>query len=295
MITLDALFYFLRIAATLGLCSQGTPLEVQLSPHSIQPGARALLELSLPKGEGEQESIPPELNDHLLVDHPKLKVLSQDLRVTDDRWIWRYDLTAYSAGRFPVPPIEIRTPSDSYSSSQIDLQVESSRPDGDESLRPEFGAQGLPYSWGPLLRALASFLGALVFVYFTHRILKRRLLTRRLRPLTATASGPDPKEWLRLELTRLLHLLNAKEMTSEQGVDAFTGVLRAYYFRASGLPAPGLTTTELVLRFAFDPSVRELKGLLDACDLFKFSSLKGDADPLALGAIHQTRQVLCLN
>jgi len=286
MITFKGSFTF-SVAVALLACSAGlgaagpappeTEFSFKLDPASVEPGQRAVLEIRLPfsvlgvEDWDDESDSTPEAKDDLLTASRGFEVLERDYRRDGNTFVWRYQIAAYRAGSYLVPPVEIKAGPNTFSSIVSILSVKSTRGQGDIEVREGYGVLSPPWRWklwlGILLAALA--MGAAGTTLW--RWLAVRLRRHAPPQPQAAASLPeeDPRDWLRREIQRI-HTEREEGAPADQTLDRLTTAVREYFSRWLRLPAFAWTTPELHRRLAHDEEVRQVLPVLDQCDECRF-------------------------
>jgi hypothetical protein len=226
-------------------------LAFELRPEQVEPGERARLSVALPLSaiglaDVDEETELPALNDDLLLEAHDLQVLDRDFRRERDQLVWTFDVVAHKDGKYNLPPLEVRFGAQSFSTETVLLTVKSSRAPGDEALRPDYGAVGIPWRWKLWALGLVA-LAVTVFLWrkFAHR---RRLLARLLRSygtrFRRSWSEPSPENVLRREL-KLCRDALAGGGAPAAILDRATHAVRWYLTRRQARPANAWTTEEL--------------------------------------------------
>lgn len=180
------------------------PFTYSLTPSTIQPGNHAVLRLSVPIEPQENEGSIT-VNDALLFESPELIVLEKTSERTDCCLTISYDLTGYKSKSYLLPPIEIKTHGNSFSTETKTLAIASLRPEEDNEIRESFGALTPPFpfrKWGKIVGLL------LILTFLLVTLPKKLKLLYRKRPLYQTKKVPtipteDPLLWLKKQIHQL--------------------------------------------------------------------------------------------
>lgn len=277
MTTFKDWFIFLG-AGGLAVCNLATakPLDYTLSRSSIQPGERTVLTLRLRIDPGERPRGDTDvilINDTLLTENPRLRLLENDHKASESEWIWTYELTSYEAGEAMIPPIEVQAGPDSYSTEATALTVTTSRSPDDNELRPEYDAIRSPFRPGRWLKLIA----AVAFIFMAYRLGRKylpRLRKRLQRPVPVPVPAPslpeDHLEWLRQQLARIRAILEHSPQAMIVA-DELAQVLREFFSRKSTQPVRMWTTREFRIRLSNDPSATRMGPVFDTCDELRFT------------------------
>jgi hypothetical protein len=269
-------------------------LDLTVQPASIQPGERALLEIRLKGEDAPTTADKLELFDDLLTQNKNILVLDRSEGFEEGGLVIRYQLTAYKPGTLSLPPIQLRYPGNTLSTQATPFQVATTRSEGDEELRPEYGELSLPFPWSALLRLVVF--AALLYglFYFVKEWLSRLPpLNLRKKLKRSRAKPEDPLRWLHAQIARLKKRLEEEE-ESDELIDDWSQVLREYYQRKTGLPVKAWTTGECETKLKSEPTVPPLLPYFRECDSFKFtaSSLSSASELLVRCLTHTERAVL---
>jgi hypothetical protein len=197
-----------------------------------------------------------------------------------ERWSQAFRFDPYTTGD-PVPlrfaPLKVRAgnaPEQEFDSLGVEVRVnttitevkpDSARPvTGIEPVEPRPQPPPEPVGW-----VIAVGAGLVVALGVVVGLIRRA--RARPRPL-------PPREWALAELDRL----GQEEVPGAELADRLAAVLRDYVARRFGIPAPKLTTTELVAEIGSAHwsagAVEELGRLLERCDRAKFAGDAPDGD-----------------
>ncbi len=271
-------------------------LMYRLLKPVIEPGERTTLEIELPlnlleKAGWNEESGPPSLNDDLLTQAKSFQVLDTTYRHASESLIWGYELTAHKTGTIHLPPVEIRVGSQTFSTESLDLKIVTTRPEGDNKIREEFGALEMPSRWLYWL----LWLSLLPLSYGLRTWLEKKLpkWLDRFKPKPVVVAPPppeDPIEWLKRELNRLKAELSRE--TRETFADDLTDVLREYFARKHGLPVRAWTTREFSRHFGAEPTGSAVVPVFSSCDEVKFIGKKTNLAERFTSALIDTEKAL---
>ena len=243
-----------------------------LTPSTIQPGNHAVLRLSVPIEPQENEGSIT-VNDALLFESPELIVLEKTSERTDCCLTISYDLTGYKSKSYLLPPIEIKTHGNSFSTETKTLAIASLRPEEDNEIRESFGALTPPFpfrKWGKIV-------GLLLILTFLLVTLPNKLkLLYRKRPLYQTKKVPtipteDPLLWLKKQIHQL-KLKHKQDPFNDLLIDEWSRIIRGYVGRVSAVPALTWTTRELKIFFSTSVPILKMIPSLESSDQFKFQT-----------------------
>lgn len=290
MTTYKGSYFFLNSVA---LCVVSFPLHAinySLSSRVIRPGERTTIEfrVPIPKTLDIDSDESPIVEDDLLTQSPKIVLLEKIVQQTSNEWIWKYHITAYEPGTFTVPPVQIWTNGQNYSTERELFEVLSYRSLEDNDLRPEYGEEPLPFPW---LKSILALLGALCFscvVYFS----ARRKKQVKPGPVSIAPPPPDPYDWIRARLSEFRSQLEKGDFDASI-VDEITLALKEFFARLSGKPVTGWTTRELSIRMDNFSMLVPFIQIFDNCDKFKFSGIHTlPADAVAWNTLRESEQAL---
>lgn len=258
-----------------------TGLVFQLDPQKITPGQRARLTVALPLAsvglaDVDEETQLPTLRDDLLLETDDIQVLERDFRRERDNLIWTFDVTAHKDGKYNLPPLEVRSGGQTFSTEAVPLTVKSNRPPGDEALRPDFESVRKPWNWLRLLLILAvALVAGFAWKKSTHqRRLASRLFARAWHRLRRWLEAPAPESVLRWELAGCRSALAAGH-PPEAVLDRATRAVREYLAHRRENAANAWTTDELRANAMLSSAFLE-RTFIEA-DVAKFAGGPADA------------------
>lgn len=243
-----------------------------LTPSTIQPGNHAVLTLSVPIEPQENEGSIT-VNDALLFESPELIVLEKTSERTDCCLTISYDLTGYKSKSYLLPPIEIKTHGNSFSTETKTLAIASLRPEEDNEIRESFGALTPPFAfrkWGKIVGLI------LILTFLLVTLPKKLKLLYRKRPLYQTKKVPtipteDPLLWLKKQIHQL-KLKHKQDPFNDLLIDEWSRIIRGYVGRVSAVPALTWTTRELKIFFSTSVPILKMIPSLESSDQFKFQT-----------------------
>lgn len=279
MITSVRLFVIFTVAAHWFASASfgGVAVRTTLTPGQIRPGQHAVLEIRIDADRLSEEANlrgghfnslealtgALEHNDELLFRAPGIQILEQSFDKEDADLVWKYELTTYTIGKFRVPPLEFKIASLTLSSEGKALEVATTRPDEDNSMRPLYDEerQTLPWFWLFMASLVASFL------FLFSRIFELQPIGPR------TASTESPEQWLRTRLAILEHELASKAGREEFVLDALGATVKEYLTRRTGKSVVAWTTQELLRSELYGPVTAPLTQWLGQADRHKFAQV----------------------
>ncbi len=243
-----------------------------LTPSTIQPGNHAVLTLSVPIEPQENEGSIT-VNDALLFESPELIVLEKTSERTDCCLTISYDLTGYKSKSYLLPPIEIKTHGNSFSTETKTLAIASLRSEEDNEIRESFGALTPPFAfrkWGKIVGLI------LILTFLLVTLPKKLKLLYRKRPLYQTKKVPtipteDPLLWLKKQIHQL-KLKHKQDPFNDLLIDEWSRIIRGYVGRVSAVPALTWTTRELKIFFSTSVPILKMIPSLESSDQFKFQT-----------------------
>ncbi len=243
-----------------------------LTPSTIQPGNHAVLRLSVPIEPQENEGSIT-VNDALLFESPELIVLEKTSERTDCCLTISYDLTGYKSKSYLLPPIEIKTHGNSFSTETKTLAIASLRPEEDNEIRESFGALTPPFAfrkWGKIVGLI------LILTFLLVTLPKKLKLLYRKRPLYQTKKVPtipteDPLLWLKKQIHQL-KLKHKQDPFNDLLIDEWSRIIRGYVGRVSAVPALTWTTRELKIGVSTSVPILKMIPSLESSDQFKFQT-----------------------
>lgn len=253
-----------------------------LTPSTIQPGNHAVLSLSVPIEPQENEGSVT-VNDTLLFENRELLVLEKTSERTDCCLTIRYDLTGYKSNSYLLPPIEIKTHGNSFSTETKTLAIASLRPDEDNEIRESFGALNPPFA----LKKWVKIVGLILILTFLLFTLPQKIkLLYRKRPPYRTQKVPtipteDPLLWLKKQIHQL-KLKHKQDPSNDLLIDEWSGIIRGYVGRVSSVPALTWTTAELKIFFSTSGRFLKMIPSLESSDQFKFQTQLRTEDSITL-------------
>ncbi|NQW46009.1 MAG: hypothetical protein HQ462_11470 [Deltaproteobacteria bacterium] len=258
------------------------PFTYSLTPSTIQPGNHAVLRLSVPIEPQENEGSIT-VNDALLFESPELIVLEKTSERTDCCLTISYDLTGYKSKSYLLPPIEIKTHGNSFSTETKTLAIASLRPEEDNEIRESFGALTPPFpfrKWGKIVGLL------LILTFLLVTLPKKLKLLYRKRPLYQTKKVPtipteDPLLWLKKQIHQL-KLKHKQDPFNDLLIDEWSRIIRGYVGRVSAVPALTWTTRELKIGVSTSVPILKMIPSLESSDQFKFQTEMRTEDSVTL-------------
>lgn len=280
----DSSIFFVIVAALISKISTAA-LTFELKPQTIQPGQRATLRLELPEADLKNTgtSDPPTAMDDWLVEKQGILLLDRDYKKIGTSYVWEYQMTAYELGGYTIPPIEVRAGSTTFSTESATLIVTSTRAEGDQEIRPEFGRVSPPFPW---LQWLGRLL-VLGLTFFGVVWLLKKIKEWGARPVPAPRVSHE--DWLRGRLANLREKL-ASQQSADAVLDEIVFVAKEYVRRTSKRPATAWTTKEFENRITEES--RKLVVVWEQCDAARFGRTRGDLHPLAAQCISTTERTL---
>lgn len=268
--------------------TQAADFSYALTPATIQPGERAVLEMRVPilLYENFTKEYPAVISDESF---SKQNVLRKDEFTKDAFRVWRYEFTSYRPGDTVVPPIELQIGPHTFSTERTVFQVTTTRTDEDRELREGFGAVPLPR---PIVRWLSiALLAAGAIGGFW--IAGRHLLRTKPPPPVSVVTAPQETdlEWLRRQFFRL-----RQKMEHEKDgpfVDDLTYILKTYFAKHAHVPVESWTTREFRLQNIAQDRTGIFSSILDRCDQYKFQMRKKPSpNVLALECLQESEHAL---
>ncbi|NBX93692.1 MAG: hypothetical protein EB078_04275 [Proteobacteria bacterium] len=260
-------FIFLGSAITI-LCNIALPFTYELDKPTIKIGETTTLTVRLPLA---KDGSVPQLFEDLVVDHPDLKLLERNYHVDSNTHIWTYEFTAYQPGTFTIPPLQIKSSSDTFSTVAKTVSVISTRSENDMEIRAEFPRLVSPLPWRKLLTGLYWVLGLLATAWIIQWSFKQ-IQWARLRQLSLSFTLPNltsDRQWLRKEIQRFRKQLLEGRNQAEL-IDEITYTLKVFFERKTHQPSPSLTTQELKKRINPRYHTSEIHASLLKTDAVKF-------------------------
>jgi hypothetical protein len=265
-------------------------LTFNVTPSRIQPGEHAVLEITF-SPENPSNEITPVLGDQLLSKVESLQWLGRDSKQEKGKTIWRFEFTSYNVGQVTIPPVEIQYGPENFSTESRRIDISSSRQDGDENIREEYGPVPLPVQWRHLLGLFAKALAVIAFVFVLFAFV-RKYWKQRPAPKEEGPVEENPLVWLRGQLEELRTNLQ-RETPPARPVDELTGLLRTYFAKASQNPVEAWTTGEFRDRFARDEIAQRVGKILERCDELKFGgATKVDQKQATWLAVAESEKIL---
>lgn len=261
-------WYIFLVLVSTGLPANLWAFSFVLSKPSIQVGETTILRIELPESGRDGK---PLVLDELLSQHSQLKVLERNMSQGDNSVSFTFEITAYKAGDYRIPPIQIKWGSDSFSTEALDLNVGTTRDPDDREIRADFDTLKTPFPWRKAyFWVMASF--ALLLGFWLLRWTLMRIPWKNLKRLSFKFRWPSfetDKMWLRKEIARLRNELTKGPATPEL-VDRIFYTLSLFLKRKTNSPVPALTSQELLGELS-DKSIRSQMGfILKSTDHFKY-------------------------
>lgn len=265
-----------------------------LTPHTIQPGERAVLEICVPilLYENFTKEYPAVIHDESF---SKQNVLRKDEFTKDACRVWRYEFTSYRPGDMVVPPIELQIGPHTFSTERTAFQVTTTRADEDRELRDGFGAIPPPlpvFKW-----VLIALLATLVFgIFWVVTKFWRRIFPTPPPPPALVVTSPQETalEWLMKQFSQLRQRMEHEK--DGPFVDDLTSILKTYFAKHAQAPVESCTTREFRLRNIAQDRTGVFSSILDRCDQYKFRKNKEiSPNVLALECLQESEHALCGN
>ncbi len=240
-----------------------------LLPSTIQPGNHAVLRITIPL-EKEEDETSVTVNDSLLFESKELHILEKSLERTACCLEIKYELTGYKSNEYVLPPLELKTRGNSFSTETKTLIVQSHRSPEDNELRESFTLLHPPIPYYKWLKRILMALFLISSLLFIFKKLKSRPKARKARPIIVP---PMPKEeplvWLKKQI-QLLKLKLKEDPTNPLLVDDWSQMIRGYVERLDSVPALCWTTRELKKCLTHKPQLNKMIPCLETSDNFKF-------------------------
>ena len=280
MITYKDWFIFL-VLVSCWLPSQLWGFSFALDKRSIQIGEVTVLTLVLPITNRPDK---PLIIDDLLDRHPQLKVLERNMNQTDTATTITFEITAYEARDFRIPPIQVKWGADTFSTEALDLSVTTSRAPEDTEIRPDFGKLRPPFPWRKAYLTLIACLGAVLAIWLVRWSLLRipwRRVTQLIEWKPKLPNLETDRMWLRKEIAKFRRELNAGN-THPELVDRILYTLKIFLQRQTHTTVPALTRMEIEHKLPEKQLKASTRTLLAQIDDFKYHTVeKEDAPKLA--------------
>ncbi len=293
IISKDSLISFVVVALLACNGVLASTLRFALEPNQLLTGQRTTLVLRIPvEGLPDLTVNPPVVHDELLTKAESLRIADQDYTREGNELVWTYHLVPTKLGTVTVPPIEIQIGTQSFSSESVTLTIASTRKDGDEELRPDFGPESFPMRWGPWIKLVLLLLllvggGLASYRWWLHRMVKIPKAEPKL-----MAPEESPLEWFQkriLEIRRALENSQNGEVT----IDELTSAIRQFFEKASRNPVETWTTTEFRTRFSRDELAQQITLVLNRCDAWKFGRESDiEVKDMAYYCLSETEKIL---
>lgn len=218
----------------------------ELTKPKIQIGEPTLLKIHLPHKGNVQRPI---IFDDLLTKNKNLKLLEHQIVKTDSEYEISFELTAHSAKKLSIPPIQIQLGPDTFSTETLALDVWSSRDANDSEIRAEFEPLQLPIPWKKLFSYFVWSISGLCVLWTIRRTLSRipwKQLQLKLNALK-TPNLESNRMWLKRQLKRI-RSERQKQANPLMLADDLSFVLKKFLERQTHTPALSLTAEELAAR-----------------------------------------------
>lgn len=249
----------------------------ELNKSSIQIGDTAVLSIILPNSDRAER---PLIQDELLLSHPELKILERNTSEKDNQLIITFEVTAYQAKNYRIPPVQIKWGPDTFSTEALDLTVTTTRPPDDTQIRPEFGEITPPFPWRKAYLLVLGVLGSLMLLWLL-KWMALRIPWKRLMRFSWQIRMPKletDRMWLRKEIAQLR--IQVKEgNSSPELIDRIIFTLKIFLNRRTLFPAPALTSKELEASLPKKYLEKHLKPVFLTSDKFKYQSIQKEDVP----------------
>jgi BatD DUF11 like domain len=268
MITYKDWFTFL-VLVSCWISPQVWGFSFSLNKRSIQIGEVAVLSLVLPN---TNRSDRPVIVDDLLDRHPQLKVLERNMSQTDNGMTITFEITAYQASDFRIPPVQVKWGPDTFSTEALELTVTSSRTPDDMEIRSDFGKLRPPFPWRKAYLVFLSGIGALLALWLLRWSFLRiqwRKLSRFLYWRPKLPSFETDRMWLRKEVAKFRVKLKSGQADPEL-VDQILYTLKLFLQKQTDTITPALTRIELENQLSERHLKPKTKTLLAQVDDFKY-------------------------
>lgn len=218
----------------------------ELTKPKIQIGESTLLKIHVPHHADSQRPI---IFDDLLTQNKNLKLLEHQIVKTDSEYEISFELTAHSAKKLSIPPVQIQLGPNTFSTETLALEVWSSRDENDSEIRAEFDPLQLPIPWKKLFSYFIWSISGLCVLWIIRRTLSRipwQQLPLKLKTLKIPNLESN-RTWLKRQLKRI------RSERQQQAnplilVDDLSYVLKKFLGRQSHTPALSWTAEELATR-----------------------------------------------
>ena len=276
------------------LSAAGNKWEYKLFPSSLSAGQRAILEVRLDVPAGTPDDDTPTVSDEWLTESNQIQILDKTFHRENEKWVWRYEITGYKAGRVSVPPLLVSFKGETFSTERSFLTISTTRSENDLDLRPDFGAIRPPIQWRYWIKMMIS--GILFFITLIGvERLVRYLRARRKEPpppVRTPAPVENPFEWLRRQLIIYRQELERPAFEAK-AVDRLTEIVREFFTRKNGKPCLCWTTQEFKRLLSTDTLAQGIFPVLLLCDQFKFLPTKcSDVKSLAQSVLIESEKIL---
>lgn len=249
------------------------PFTYSISPQQIQPGNHAVLRVSVPL-EKEETEASVQVNDRLLFEQSSLHVLEKSSQRNSCCLELKYEITGYNTEKIKLPPIEIKTESNSFSTEASFLEVLTLREPQDNELRESFSTLTVPFPWLKWARYFLSLLVVGAVAYSLIRWFKRISPRKRLQHRPAPPPPKeDPLKWLRRQIEELKRKLR-DDPTNPQLIDDWSHMIKGFCEKSELGPARCWTTSEMQKAIKTDSEIHKLIPCLQESDWFKFQPVK---------------------
>lgn len=292
MITCKDWLFFLITAKSLTLLAVPS-FSFHLDKKNIQLGESVFFQIEVPKS---QTHTKPLVLDDSLQQQKEIKLLERNLRETPESWIVTYELTTHDLSPLRVPPIQIKSGADLFSTESQTVSVDTSRAEDDMEIRAEFSELKPPFPWRLLYLALIAFFSLVASLWFLSWVV-RKIPWRRINDLQNFIPRfhfPRHRKWLRTRLAEIEEKIKGGSVNASL-VDEVEQALRYFLFQKTSLPIRSWTSREIKCssshRLFSAPTLR----ILSDAEAFKYSSpQKANPHQVALHLIQEIRRVFRL-
>ncbi|HEY3788503.1 MAG TPA: hypothetical protein VGL71_06590 [Urbifossiella sp.] len=213
-----------------------------------------------------------------------------------ERWEQQFRLSPFAPGEKVImafAPLKVtagnqRNPQEIiFPSQEVRVQTAITEPNAEDA-RPITGLEELPpVPQAPPDSVVWQFVGILAAIFAAGAI------AGMIRKYRATLPPLPPGSWARREFDKLERDSALERIGGAEAADRLAAILREFLERHSGVPAPKLTTAELLTACtdASWPAERmaPLREILESCDRAKFAGIVPDSAQMTM-LINQSRQ-----
>jgi len=210
------------------------------------------------------------VNDSLLFENKSIQLLEKTSERTPCCLEIKYELTSYKIETLTLPPLEIKTKSNSFSTEAKNLVIEGKRPLDDNEIRESFSDLTPPLPLTRWAKKCLALLGLSLLFYLAFKKIKS-LKPRRSRNQKPLPVQPKehPNDWLKNQLNLLKKKLT-QDPSNPLLVDEWSRIIREYVERSVCVPAMCWTTREIKKSLETQTPVLKLIPCLEDSDHFKF-------------------------